>query len=137
MNEQEPIGYKMPPKHSQWKPGQSGNPLGKKKGTKGTVIPLQEILFAELYAPTTMTASGKKQQLALVQVLVRKTLHNLVNAPVKQQIEALVQFIKLGLLRFQDLDTEQQDGEFDPYTEEHRRLLKIIQEEMNESDLGE
>ena len=28
------VGYGKPPKRTQWKPGQSGNPKGKKKGLK-------------------------------------------------------------------------------------------------------
>lgn len=30
------VGYKKPPKHTQFKPGQSGNPKGRPKGSKNT-----------------------------------------------------------------------------------------------------
>jgi hypothetical protein len=29
------VGYRKPPKHAQFRPGQSGNPKGRKKGAKG------------------------------------------------------------------------------------------------------
>lgn len=38
------IGYRKPPRHSQFKPGQSGNPRGRKKGSRG----LKTDLDAEL-----------------------------------------------------------------------------------------
>jgi hypothetical protein len=38
------VGYGRPPKASRWKPGQSGNPSGKKKGTKNGATILQEIM---------------------------------------------------------------------------------------------
>jgi hypothetical protein len=38
------VGYGEPPKASRWKPGQSGNPSGKKKGTKNGATILQEIM---------------------------------------------------------------------------------------------
>ncbi|MFC0218050.1 DUF5681 domain-containing protein [Pseudochelatococcus lubricantis] len=38
------VGYGSPPKHSRFKLGQSGNPKGRKKGTKNTGTLLQEIL---------------------------------------------------------------------------------------------
>ena len=38
------VGYRKPPRHSQFKPGQSGNPRGRKKGSRG----LKTDLHAEL-----------------------------------------------------------------------------------------
>lgn len=38
------IGYRKPPRHGQFKPGQSGNPRGRKKGSRG----LKTDLHAEL-----------------------------------------------------------------------------------------
>ena len=38
------IGYCKPPKHSQFKPGRSGNPRGRPKGAKNETTILREIL---------------------------------------------------------------------------------------------
>ena len=38
------VGYKKPPKDTQFKPGQSGNPLGRPKGTKNLKTDLMEEL---------------------------------------------------------------------------------------------
>jgi hypothetical protein len=39
-----PIGYKRPPRHSQFVPGQSGNPNGRPKGTRNFKTDLREEL---------------------------------------------------------------------------------------------
>ena len=33
-DDDDPVGYKTPPKNTQFQPGQSGNPKGRPKGTK-------------------------------------------------------------------------------------------------------
>lgn len=38
------VGYGKPPRHSRFKPGQSGNPNGRKRGTKNMGTLLQDIL---------------------------------------------------------------------------------------------
>jgi hypothetical protein len=42
------IGYGSPPKHAQFKPGQSGNLAGKPRGTKNHNTILRQILFRRL-----------------------------------------------------------------------------------------
>ena len=41
------VGYKKPPKRTQFKPGQSGNPRGRPKGTKNLKTDLAEALGPE------------------------------------------------------------------------------------------
>jgi hypothetical protein len=48
------VGYKRPPRRSQFKPGQSGNPSGKAKGLRSMAAELQDILGEEI----TFTADG-------------------------------------------------------------------------------
>lgn len=51
------VGYGKPPRHSQWKKGQSGNPRGPKKGSRALKTDLDEALRAQL----TITVGGKKR----------------------------------------------------------------------------
>ena len=66
-NDDYEVGYGKPPKHSRWKPGESGNPRGKEKGHKG----LKTDLEAELNATATVTGKdgwsrkGRQQRLAI------------------------------------------------------------------------
>jgi hypothetical protein len=41
----ESTGYKRPPRHSRFKPGQSGNPNGRPKGRKNKETLLERLLF--------------------------------------------------------------------------------------------
>jgi hypothetical protein len=51
----EGVGYRKPPKHSQFKPGQSGNPRGRPKGARG----VKSDLSAELSAVWTTNINGR------------------------------------------------------------------------------
>lgn len=44
MSEDYEVGYGRPPKHSQFKPGESGNPAGRRKGTRGLRSDLEDVL---------------------------------------------------------------------------------------------
>lgn len=133
MPEEKPVGYKMPPKHGQWKPGQSGNPSGKKKAADKPPQPIPETLTAILNETMQITLAGKKQKSSTAEALLRKFVQNLFNAPVKQQLEGLKLLQAFGVFDIQASANEQQCDYSDPFTEEHRRLLKIIQEEMDDS----
>lgn len=61
------VGYGKPPKHSRWKPGQSGNPKGRKKGSRG----LKTDLRAELNSKVAVTENGKTVNLTKQQVVLK------------------------------------------------------------------
>jgi Family of unknown function (DUF5681) len=48
------VGYGRPPRHSRFKPGQSGNPKGRPKGSKS----LKTLLEGALSLPITITECG-------------------------------------------------------------------------------
>ena len=127
----------MPPKKSQWQPGQSGNPSGKKKAANKPPQPIPETLMAILNELVPITLAGKKQMSSTAEALLRKVLHNLFNAPVKQQIEGLKLLKAFGVFELQADASDQQCSYSDPFTEEHRRLLKIIQEEIADVESSE
>lgn len=63
------VGYGRPPKHSRWGPGVSGNPKGRKKGSRG----LKTDLDAELRETLTIQMNGKKVK-GTTQRLMLRTL---------------------------------------------------------------
>jgi hypothetical protein len=66
------VGYGKPPQHTRWQKGQSGNPRGRPKASRG----LKTDLHAELVSRMTIQISGKpitatKQQLMLKTLTAR------------------------------------------------------------------
>ena len=61
------VGYCKPPKKHWFKPGQSGNPRGRKKGSRG----LKTDLKAELNSRVTITENGKTRSLTKQQVIIK------------------------------------------------------------------
>ena len=68
------VGYGRPPQHTRFKPGQSGNPKGRPKGT----INLKTDLMEELSERISVSEGGKPKKLskqrALLKSLVAKAI---------------------------------------------------------------
>jgi hypothetical protein len=60
-------GYGKPPKHSQFKPGQSGNPRGRAKGARG----LGALIKTEMNERVTITENGKAKRVSKLQVVIK------------------------------------------------------------------
>ena len=137
MTEKKKVGYKQPPTENQWKLGQSGNPSGKKKVSINPPQPLPETLAAVLSELGPITIAGKKQTRTLGQILARTYIQNAINGSPKQQGDALKNFKHLGVFDAQNLLSVFTDADDDPFSEEDRRRLKIVQNEMDGSNFDE
>ena len=67
-------GYKKPPKAGQFKPGTSGNPKGRPKGTKNLATDLQEELSAKIIVREGNKEQKISKQRALVKTIFAKAL---------------------------------------------------------------
>lgn len=65
------VGYGKPPRHTQFKPGKSGNPRGRPRGSKNFATPLDQ----ELSSKVTVNEGGKRRTLAKRSVIVKRLVN--------------------------------------------------------------
>lgn len=76
---QEKVGYGCPPKSHQFKPGQSGNPTGGRKGTKSEAAILREILSRKV----TMRQGDRARQIPLLEAILLKSAEEALRGDLK------------------------------------------------------
>jgi hypothetical protein len=60
------VGYGKPPSTSRFKPGQSGNPKGRRKGSKG----LKTLIAEAMNEKVTITKSGVERRVTMIEALL-------------------------------------------------------------------
>ena len=79
-NEEEySVGYKKPPRHTQFQPGRSGNPKGRPK----KVATLPEIFSRELQSRVPIISNGKRRTIPLLEAIVKQHLKKAANGDLK------------------------------------------------------
>ena len=84
------VGYGKPPKASQFKKGQSGNPSGKKKPAT-----LEDILKRVLAKQVSVTVDGNKQTLSMLELIVQSLVRKAATgdlAAIKTVVQAAAAF---------------------------------------------
>jgi hypothetical protein len=77
--EKYPVGYKQPPRHTQFKPGQSGNPKGRPK--KPATLP--DVLSKELRTRVPIVNNGKRKKVSMLEAIVKQHLNKAANGDAK------------------------------------------------------
>lgn len=139
MAKQYKVGYGKPPEEHKWKPGQSGNPSGKKlkAGKAANAKSLRDYLVEELLEPVSLTVGVKTQEVPLVWALAKALLRDLLSASPKDKILLLKEIKHLGVL--DGLETRLIDAQADAesgglVTEEERMMLKALNEALADED---
>lgn len=67
------VGNKKPPKETQFKPGQSGNPKGRPKKSKLSTV---DLLEAELRKTISVSENGKKTSMTKIQAIIKRVVNS-------------------------------------------------------------
>lgn len=86
-NEDQAVGYKRPPKSTQFKPGQSGNPTGRKKD----VANFKTDLIAELNETVAFQENGREHRYSKQRAIVK----TLIDLAIKGDIRAINAIVTL------------------------------------------
>ena len=110
------VGYKKPPKHSQFQKGQSGNPKGRPKGTKNLKTDLLEEMGEQVLVREGERSIKVSKQRAMIKRLAEKALRG--------DTRAISVIVNL-LLRL--IEPELTDKPLDEITAEDRTILEAFQ----------
>ncbi|AOL22596.1 hypothetical protein Ga0102493_111570 [Erythrobacter litoralis] len=78
------VGYGKPPKHTRFQPGRSGNPRGKRKGTKGLKTLMQE----NLQKKTTIKMAGETRKVAVTEAMIMRLIDLALRGPPSVAMQA-------------------------------------------------
>lgn len=107
--EEETVGYGRPPKHSQFKPGQSGNPRGRPKQSRS----LRTYLRKALDEIVEVNEQGRPRKMTKREVIARQT----VNQAMKGNLKSL------AVITDYDPVEEELPRQEEPLTEQEWELL--------------
>jgi hypothetical protein len=93
------VGYARPPKHTQYKPGQTGNPRGRPKKRAS----LQDIVTEVLFEKIEVRIGERTQKIASVSALMRITMNRAIKGDHKFVTAALA-LIRLSGLSDNNID---------------------------------
>lgn len=73
------VGYRKPPREHQFKPGESGNKKGRKKGTKNMVTLLKELLHQKI----SVTKNGQIRKIPLIEAILLRIMDDALKGNIK------------------------------------------------------
>jgi hypothetical protein len=80
-----PVGYKKPPRQTQFKPGQSGNAKGRPKGAKNFATVFEK----ELRTPIDVTENGKRKRMSKREAVAKQAVNKAVTGDPKAIVVVL------------------------------------------------
>jgi len=121
----EKVGPGKPPRHTRFKPGQSGNPKGRPKGSKNFATILQQQLTKKI----TITVDGKPRRVTVQEVIARR----LATDSMKGTTKAMELLIKLTSVKSdeagKDAARETELPDKDALRRIHKRIATLVDDE--------
>lgn len=119
------VGYGRPPRSHQFKPGQSGNPRGRRKGAKNESTILHELLHRKI----ALREAGKSRKVTILEAMLLKFAEDSLRGNTKSAAFLLNRYGSMvsGEIQQQDLSEDEREI-LDSFT---KRLLA-----QHESDEG-
>jgi hypothetical protein len=123
------VGYGNPPKHTRFKPGQSGNPGGRPKGSKS----FKSVLQDELSQQVNLTEQGVMSKVTKMEALAKRLVGDALSGSPRALAELLKQ-VNMHLPA-----SEAAESRDLPAADEDVRLLlkyahKAVQQKMEDPD---
>src|SRR5215468_1174210 len=91
------VGYRKPPRHTQFQKGQSGNPGGRPRRSR--TVRLDELALYEAYRTTIVMEDGHATPMPAVQAVLRSQLQNAASGNVRAQRDILAMIRTIELAR--------------------------------------
>ncbi len=114
--EDEPVGYGRPPRQHQWKPGQSGNSGGRRKGARGSKRDRDRMLDL----PVQATEDGHPRTLTTQQAALRAVRKKALNGDMR----ALDRLIEMSIDRHTEAEAQANAKGAERVSKEDRALLQ-------------
>ncbi|MGA0570045.1 DUF5681 domain-containing protein [Variovorax sp. VNK109] len=89
------IGYKSPPKATQFRKGTSGNPRGRPKGSKNFMTLLEQ----ELSEPIVVNEDGRRKKVTRMQAMVKRMVAGALQGDQKSLLTLIEVMRKTGQLQ--------------------------------------
>jgi len=103
------VGYRKPPRHTQFQKGQSGNPGGRPR--RSLPARLDELALDEAYRPTIVVEDGVARPMPVIQAILRRQLQSAAggNARAQRDVLAMIRDVE----RAQSIDALLEDDDDD------------------------
>jgi hypothetical protein len=123
MTDHDKVGYGKPPKHSRFKPGESGNPRGRPKGTRNLRTDLRDELRERIPLREGQAEKRVSKQRALIKSLMAKAI--------KGDTRAANLLLTIMLRLLEPLAGDEADA---PLTDEERAVIEDFERRVRRKD---
>lgn len=103
------VGFKKPPKHTQFQPGSTANPKGRPRKAKGDQVNISAIIREAAFKKHTITFEGRQVKMSYLQLAVEQMLRSHATGK-SRDFKDLLAVVRLAIL---ETESEQNKGGVD------------------------